>query len=110
MAWLAELADGTIIRERDGARWADVDIHAVVRLWLRGHEQRAWARRNDPALVEFIQFRTARVEPGGALRAESQSVGWTDGQWEHLYRVDAATGAGTFEQGPRVHYHPRSRL
>ena len=108
IGWAALMQDGRCLREKDGLRWDEIDIHTIQKLWLETFESCALERSTYSRLLEFVQYKTGAVGVGGVTAFESQCVGWTDGVHEMIYRVSPGSRAVRIEIHPRNHFHPKS--
>ena len=108
MGWNARLYSGEILRERDNIKWDDLNIHLIESLWLDGMEKFKFFKSCIKNFLEFIQFKTARMDSDRNVNIESRSIGWSDGEKEYVLRINEKTGRCTSETTKRVHFHPLS--
>lgn len=106
--WVAQFRDGQCLRENDGYKWNDINIHLLEKLWLESFEHFGLERDRYPAFLEFVQFKTGILDNRGNIQMESQCIGWTDGVNEMIYRMTPGLMVVTIEVQLRVHFHPLS--
>ena len=92
------MKSGVIVRQRDGVRFCDVDLHSIAEMWLDELERVSIRREGCPGFVEFIQFETARATLSGAEKT-GEYIGWTNGEVEFVLGITKE----------RHTFHPQSR-
>ena len=108
IGWIAQMHDGSLLHERNGVRWHEIDIHGIEKLWLESFERYTLERIRFPRLLEFVQFKSACIHGSGEAVFESQCIGWTDGIHEMVYRMIPDSSRVEVEIHPRTHFHPLS--
>ena len=99
MGWNARLRSGIIVRQRDGIKFTETDLHNIEEMWLDGMECVVINRSFCPGFVEFVQFETAQATPTGCEK-QGQFIGWTNGDMEYII-------GSTIE---RHNFHPESKF
>lgn len=112
--WNVHLADGRQLSEHD-CRWIDIPLHNITMLELTVMGQKYVIEKATlpHTFIEYIMFNTAIKPRLGKDKLESKCIGWVDGEFEHVIRIDADTGDQMgFEDNPiRVgHLHPASKI
>ena len=91
MGWNARLYSGEILRERDNIKWDDLNIHLIESLWLDGLEKFKFSKSCIKNFLEFVQFKTARMDSDRNVNIESRSIGWSDGEKEYVLKISEKT-------------------
>lgn len=99
MGWNARLSSGIIIRQREGIKFADVDLDDVQEMWLDGLEKASIHRKFCPGFIEFLQFEVAQAMPDGPKKI-GEFIGWTNGKVEFILGITKE----------KHNFHPKSRL
>ena len=99
MGWNARLSSGLVLRQRDGVRFADIDLQEIREMWLDGLERASILSKLCPGFVEFVQFETALAEPHGPKKV-GEYIGWTNGEEEIILGITKEKHS----------FHPQSRL
>lgn len=79
--WIAELSDGTVVRQTDGVKWGDIRDH-VVSLSLQTENGIIQLPGNMP---KYIQRQSGSCSLDGSMFAiERQTIGFYDGSGKQL--------------------------
>lgn len=98
MGWNARYKSGIIVRQADGLKFNDSDLHTIEEMWLDGLERAAINRKYCPGFVEFVHFESAEVVNYG-IKKTGEFIGWSDGDTEYLVGISIEKHIG----------HPDSR-
>jgi len=99
MGWNARLNSGIVVRQSDGVKFSDVNIHAIEEMWIDDLENIRIHRQYCPGFVEFVQYEVACVTQRGPEKV-AEFIGWTNGDVEFVFGITRE----------KHNFHPQSVL